>query len=195
MAQQLLAAGEEVALLAMLDTQLPKLPVLTANERARIHWDRIRRRGPVYVSEWAREKLRWGLARIAKPGAGGARMPSEFRSEEIGAAFRRALLRYELRPYTGVVTLFRPKLDVAHVFGPTRMTNARRTFVYEDNGWGEHAARVDVHEVPGDHDSMVLEPNVRVLAAKLRRCIQAVEPSAGHRREAVSEPCVKSVPT
>jgi thioesterase domain-containing protein len=28
-----------------------------------------------------------------------------------------------------------------------------------------------VIEVPGDHDSMVLEPNVRVLAAKLRAVI------------------------
>ncbi|HUR29090.1 MAG TPA: SDR family NAD(P)-dependent oxidoreductase, partial [Planctomycetota bacterium] len=195
MAQQLTAAGEEVALLAMLDTQLPQQPVLTANERARIHWDRIRRRGPIYVSEWAREKFRWGLAQIAKPGAGVARMPSEFRSEEIGAAFRRALVRYELRPYSGTVTLFRPKLDVAHVLGPTRMTNAQRDFVFQDNGWGAHAARVDVHEVPGDHDSMVLEPNVRVLAAKLRRCIQAVEPVAGHRRETVSAGAVESVRT
>jgi thioesterase domain-containing protein len=102
-------------------------------------------------------------------------MPSEFRSEEVGEAFRRALGRYELRPWPGVITLFRPKLDVAHVLGPGRMTNARREFVFHDNGWGPYVERVDVHEVPGDHDSMVLEPNVRVLAAKLRKCIQAIE--------------------
>jgi len=29
--------------------------------------------------------------------------------------------------------------------------------------------------VPGDHDSMVLEPNVRVLAARLRRIIDEAE--------------------
>jgi thioesterase domain-containing protein len=30
---------------------------------------------------------------------------------------------------------------------------------------------LSVHEVPGDHDSMVLEPNVRVMAAELARLI------------------------
>jgi hypothetical protein len=32
-----------------------------------------------------------------------------------------------------------------------------------------------VHEVPGDHDAMVLEPNVRVLAGQLRGCIEDAE--------------------
>jgi thioesterase domain-containing protein len=55
------------------------------------------------------------------------------------------------------------------------VTNAQREFLFHDNGWGAFVDRVDVHEVPGDHDSMVLEPNVRVLAAKLRKCIQEIE--------------------
>jgi thioesterase domain-containing protein len=76
------------------------------------------------------------------------------------------------------VTLFRPKLEVAHVLGAGRMTNARREFVFHDNGWGAYVDRLDVHEVPGDHDSMVLEPNVRVLATKLQKCIRAVEPGS-----------------
>jgi len=29
--------------------------------------------------------------------------------------------------------------------------------------------------VPGDHDSMVLEPNVRVLASTLREALQRIE--------------------
>jgi thioesterase domain-containing protein len=32
-----------------------------------------------------------------------------------------------------------------------------------------------VTEVPGDHDSMVLEPNVRVLAARMKEAIDAAE--------------------
>jgi len=32
--------------------------------------------------------------------------------------------------------------------------------------------------VPGDHDSMVLEPNVRVLAARLKAAILAAEATA-----------------
>jgi thioesterase domain-containing protein len=32
-----------------------------------------------------------------------------------------------------------------------------------------------VFEVPGNHDSMVLEPNVRVLASHIRTCITEAE--------------------
>jgi acyl transferase domain-containing protein/thioesterase domain-containing protein/acyl carrier protein len=183
MAQQLRAAGEEVALLAMLDTALPYSPVLSTSDRARILWQRVRRRGPTAVTEWARDKLRFEIARIRKRRRDETArpQPSEFRSEEIGAAFRRALERYTVRPFPGVVTLFRPKLEVAHVLGEGRMTNAQREFVFPDNGWGRYVARLDVYEVPGNHDSMVLEPNVRVLANKLQKCIRAVEPGARRR--------------
>jgi thioesterase domain-containing protein len=62
--------------------------------------------------------------------------------------------------------------------GRGRWLTAGRDFVYHDNGWGPHAPRVDVHEVPGDHDSMVLEPNVRALAARLKACIAEAEEAA-----------------
>ncbi|TAJ01879.1 MAG: polyketide synthase, partial [Planctomycetota bacterium] len=177
-ARQLLASGEEVALLALLDTAVPEPPQLRASERARIHWQRMLRRGPAYLAEWAREKLDYQRARARQRRADAhpVAMPSEFRSDEIGRAFRRALGRYRVRGYPGVLTLFRPPLEIAHVLGPRRRANAKRELVFPDNGWGAYARRVDVHEVPGDHDSMVLEPNVRVLAAKLRHCIAAVEP-------------------
>jgi thioesterase domain-containing protein len=42
---------------------------------------------------------------------------------------------------------------------------------------------LQVFEVPGDHDSMVLEPNVRVLAARMKRVLDAAE-RAQPRREA-----------
>ena len=38
-------------------------------------------------------------------------------------------------------------------------------FKYELENW-PFAPMIEVVEVPGDHDSMVLEPNVRVLAAR-----------------------------
>ncbi|MFN0241291.1 MAG: type I polyketide synthase [Planctomycetota bacterium] len=183
MALQLTSAGEQVAFLAMLDTALPSSPRLSAIDRARVNWDRIRQRGPAYVTEWARDKLRWEIAQLRKHYRSRAElMPSEFRSEEIGNAFRRALARYELRHYTGEITLFRPKIEVAHVLGIGRELNVRREFVHHENGWSPHCDRVRVNEVPGDHDSMVLEPNVRVLAAKLRKCIHAAESSIVHTR-------------
>jgi acyl transferase domain-containing protein/thioesterase domain-containing protein len=177
MARQLLAAGDEVSQLVMLDTYLPHRPVLTASDRARIHWDRLLARGPAYATEWLRDRLRWEIAKIRKAREHDAPLPSEFRSEAVGEAFRRAVGRYDLEPYAGRIMLFRPKLEIAHVLGPGRVTNAKRVFLYHDNGWGPYCAGVDVHEVPGDHDSMVLEPHVRVLAGRLRRCIESLEPT------------------
>jgi acyl transferase domain-containing protein len=177
MARQLEAVGEEVALLAMLDSSPPRSPTLTTQDRVRINWERMRRRGPAYVADWARDKLRWQLTQMHKrrQAAHEVAMSSDFRSEEVGAAFRRALARYDVQHHRGRVNLFRPKLEVAHVLGPDRMINSKREFVFHENGWGPFVDGVDVHEVPGTHDSMVLEPNVRVLAIKLRECIQAAE--------------------
>ena len=50
-----------------------------------------------------------------------------------------------------------------------------REYVYPDNLWTPFAPRLEVVEVPGDHDAMVLEPNVRVLAARMKAAIQAAE--------------------
>ena len=44
-----------------------------------------------------------------------------------------------------------------------------------DNDWGQFVADLSVLEVPGDHDSMVLEPNVRVLASHIRKAIEDAE--------------------
>ncbi len=48
------------------------------------------------------------------------------------------------------------------------MAREDRQIVMDDNGWSRYINDLDVFEVPGDHDSMVLEPNVRILANKLR---------------------------
>jgi hypothetical protein len=70
----------------------------------------------------------------------------------------------------GRVALFRPPLDRHWKVSGGRWVSAQREYVLDDNDWTEWAPAWQVFEVPGDHDSMVLEPNVRVLAARLRRC-------------------------
>ncbi len=50
-----------------------------------------------------------------------------------------------------------------------------KEYVLPDNDLTRHAPALQVVEVPGDHDSMVLEPNVRVLAAAMKAALAAAE--------------------
>ncbi|MGB5810992.1 MAG: hypothetical protein WBG86_10715 [Polyangiales bacterium] len=66
-------------------------------------------------------------------------------------------------------------MDRAYVLGEDRVLDSAKEWISEDNGWSPYCTEVEVHEMPGDHDSMVLEPNVRVMADQLRACIQRAE--------------------
>lgn len=178
MAQMLERAGEEVALLVMLDTPLPMpLPSLSVRDRLLIQKQRLEQKGPRYLAEWAVNRYRWELGKLRKrfeePRL--EQPPTTFHDEAIEQAFRRALARYRLVPWGGHLVLFRPPLDIAYDLGDGRYLDADREYVYPDNGWSSYVRSLDVYEVPGDHDSMVLEPNVRVLARKLRDVIEEAE--------------------
>jgi thioesterase domain-containing protein len=175
MCQQLKAAGEDVALLVFLDTPIARRPDLSRKDKAIIHWQGIRRRGIGYIVDWVKRRIRWERDKRHKQQEAAAR-PFEFRSAEIAKAFYDALAHYDTQPFDGRVVLFRPELDESHVLGPGRVVSHAREFVYHDNDWGRFVpGGVEVIEVPGDHDGMVLEPSVRVLAANLRRCIEEAE--------------------
>ena len=58
-----------------------------------------------------------------------------------------------------------------------RVSRAKE-YVFEDNDLTRFAPNLDIVEVPGDHTSMVLEPNVRVMAARLRAVIAKAEAEA-----------------
>jgi thioesterase domain-containing protein len=99
--------------------------------------------------------------------------PAEFRSGEIEAAFREALVHYAMKPYPGHVQLFRPPLDARHDLGGGRFANSKRERIDHQNFWAAWVSGgIDVHVVPGDHDSMVLEPSVRVLGARVRAVLE-----------------------
>lgn len=176
MARQLREAGEEVALLVLLDTPLPQGELLSTADKIEMHVQNLRRRGAGYLGDWAKSRLDWELRRWRRRGESPAEaQQGAFHSQVIEAAFYRAIARYRVRHHEGTITLFRPKLNPIHVFGPDRQINKDKRFIYHDNGWGRFCDHVDVYEVPGDHDGMVLEPNVRVLAARLRASILEAE--------------------
>lgn len=177
MARQLRKSGEDVSLLVMLDTPAALVPErLTLRDRILIQQQRLEKKGAGYVVEWAQSRLEWELGRLRRRFEEPEQLEAtEFHNDAIEAAFRRALDRYSIPSWEQRLVLFRPPLEKAFVLGPDKILNHDREYVWNDNGWSHYCEHVEVHEVPGDHDSMVLEPNVRVLARKLRAIIEAAE--------------------
>lgn len=171
-ARQLEAAGEQVPLLALLDTPLPMRPALSRADRLLIRMAELRAEGPAFLARWWREK------RAYKAALGGGNDPqdaAQFNNAAIEAAFRAALPAYDMQPRTGATVLYRPPLDLRWRVTGGRWVTSAREFAFHDNDLTRFAPALAVVEVPGDHDSMVLEPNVRVLASELRAAIEAAE--------------------
>jgi amino acid adenylation domain-containing protein len=181
MARQLHARGVPVALVALLDTQPPGASASTsplsngeatgrsggeddANLLAEIASDLN-----IRVSRKTLRRLEPGerLDYVVRQAAGQQgetdivrRMVSRYFA--VCKAQERALAAYYPAIYHGSVTLFRCK--------------ARRSPRRNDqlNGWERLAAGgVQVHVVPGSHQTMIAEPRVRILARKLQACIDA----------------------
>ena len=78
--------------------------------------------------------------------------------------FTMAAQRYRPKPYPGRVILFKAAEQNAQ-YGPDPKL-----------GWGEVAERgVEIHEVPGDHMSILDKPRVANLAEQLRACLQVAQ--------------------
>lgn len=185
MAQQLLAVGERVSHLIMLDTPVPGQPSLSMLDRVNIRLQDLRREGVGLFASWVSGKLAWRRSERERQNAlkmapGADRLNNEL----VEAAFYRALGSYKVNPYPGDVTLFRPNPQIEYHLSGGRKLVADRNFFLEDNGWGPYVGRLSVVVVPGDHDSMVLDPNVRVLSDHIRRLLAADDVNATHRSAA-----------
>ena len=177
MAQQLYAAGDEVAALIMLDTPLPVRPALTSRDKALIKLQEVQRKGPGYLAEWFGDRVRWELEKrkSAVPDGGAAPEQPQFHNEAIEQAFRNAVAHYSPKLWDGPLTLFRPPLDRHWQVSGGAWVSREREYVFDDNQWRNWAPGMTVNEVPGDHDSMVLEPNVRTLVRRMQAYLDAAE--------------------
>ncbi len=189
-AQQLEAAGEEVAIVVLLDTPLPVRRPLEGKDRALIQLAEFKRKGLGYISKWAIRRIKWELSKRRNTA-----IPSnedsgpQFHNIAIEAAFLQSVATYNLKPWSGNLVLFRPPLQGHWQVSNGHWVDSQRAYLFEDNDWGGHAPALSVYEVPGDHDSMVLEPNVRVLASKMRAEINAVRsPRSATQNPAKTEP-------
>lgn len=185
MARQLRAAGEEVSLLVMLDTPLPFQAPLGIQDRILMKLQDLRRHGFSFFGNWIRQRISWREEQSRKrEAAGNEATGAQFHNTRIEAAFRAALARYRLLAYDGSVLLLRPKLNIVYRLRGGRRLQEGRNEAIEDNGWTPYVAELEVQEVAGDHDSMVLEPFVRVLSSRMRSALAEADVGRAPLRDA-----------
>lgn len=177
MAKRLRREGEEVPIVVMLDTPLPQRPQITYRDRLMLQRLSLQRKGLRYVGEWAVNRVSWELDQIRERfhETDKSYSPGEYKYDTIQEAFLAAAARYQVGTYAGKVVLYRPALDRAYEVAPGRFINSSRELVLDDQGWSPYVAEVEVREVPGDHDHMVLEPEVRVLASLVRKKLADID--------------------
>ncbi|HEX4946468.1 MAG TPA: alpha/beta fold hydrolase, partial [Blastocatellia bacterium] len=178
MAQQLKANGEDVALLAMLDTYpLGWLSLYPPAEAARMeaeykrqrwqrHWSNLRQLNLADKVEYCRNKAQyksrkykytlWQFSQWLRRDASASLTDTLRQTEESNY---RAAKRYRPQVYPGQLTFFCADEEVG---------------VEEScKGWESLVAGgVEVIRVPGDHQTMIRAPHVQQLAKRLNECLQ-----------------------
>ena len=164
-AQQLRFQGEDIALLALFDATNPRQraalrgPALSSSRRIiRVHREALRQGGVRRVSAYVAAK--WALLLREQRWRGrsllrrwtGQRIDGDLWDQAMLDAYR----AYHPRPYSGRVALFTASIrDPEEPLDPAE-------------GWRPILAALEVHEIPGDHRTMFLEPYVEILAQALR---------------------------
>ncbi|MDF3414227.1 KR domain-containing protein [Sulfitobacter sp. M57] len=187
MAQQLRDAGHAVGVLAMFDTPLPVRPPLSKPDKALIKLAELKTKGPGYLVEWAQNRWAWEMRKRKGEAVSDVPAGAEFNNLKIQNAFLEAVGKYRTPDWDGPLTLFRPALDLHWPVTGGRFVSKEREYVFEDNDWRHYATHLEVIEVPGDHDSMMLAPNVTTLAQELREVIgRALEEGADDWQQATA---------
>lgn len=163
MAQRLRASGEEIVLVALFDTVLPRArPRPTLDERASAHLRRLRESPSRFVSHLVgHTRARLGLARHA---------PRVADDDHRYAVVMRATAAYEAiaTPYAGPVAIWRAQRE------GTRMSRTAK-----DLGWSRLVpADAPVHPVDAEHVTVLTAPNVPRIARELRAHLAPFDPPA-----------------
>jgi thioesterase domain-containing protein len=172
MARKLREQNKEVLLLAFIDSYSPMLPLRPLHRRAEIHLQRVRDQGPGYLLRMVENRFRyesWNVGRhIAR--RMGKVMPETYRYDNLADSWVVAEQRYRPIPCEGSAILFRAREETA-------LSLWTAVEVDEQHGWGRYLkGGVDVQICPGNHSTMCDEPNVRILAAKLREAMDKASP-------------------
>jgi amino acid adenylation domain-containing protein len=173
MARQLLDAGEQVAMLTLLDCYHPRIeaPVPTIPER--LH--NLRAEGLGYIWRKTKERMLrdWTnlscSLRIQYHQWRKHIIPYELRDFWLTQTLLQATRRYQPGNFQGTLWLLRAK-DIEPQLDP----------LSAHLGWLGHAINIRVIDVPGNHHTLAEEPNVVAVAAALRQCQQAATCTSGN---------------
>ena len=154
MARRLQAEGEEIGLVALLDTFVG----FESNGGLLAKFWTLASRDKLYHLN---RKARM-LGKKIKRTVAIARLPRALK--DVREACAEAARRYDAQPYSGKVTLFQAQ---------ERSLSSPKDPVAS---WKAIAlGGIEVHEVPGGHGSIVDDPQVKVLARELKDCLQRTQ--------------------
>jgi amino acid adenylation domain-containing protein len=157
-ARALRAAGEVIGTLVLLDSHLPADGIYKpAWRRAFVHARQIARGGPGLLSKRLRERSR----RLSAPAGPAAQHQKAGRLfDEAERACTRAFLTYRAEPYSGDVLLLRASKLLDHL---------QFTKELPMGGWpGVVTGRLTLETIPGDHASILKDPDAGAVAQRLR---------------------------
>jgi len=173
MAHQLLAAGKEVKMLAVFDTYAKQTdifdpPVKRTFNRVRLGFMKLfnsfalMAEDPKGIFKYKSELIRRRIIRAWWKITGNTENQKGFFAydNEIDEASAKAKRNYFQKPLEITVDLFRAK---------------KRTFYmddYEFMGWKKFALKgVNVHDIPGEHNTIFAPPNDKEFAVVLQKCL------------------------
>ena len=174
MARQLRKMGKEVKLLAMFDTNaqesestqkgLARLTRKLGRQLPKLAWfSRSLVQDPIATLQYQRGYVKRLFNSLLKKTGSHGHTPVQNHLDRLQRIMEKheiAFHTYSMQPYDGVVDLFKAK---------------RRVYYVDDLkflGWKKYALRgVRVHDVPGDHATMLLPPHDKTFARALQKAL------------------------
>jgi thioesterase domain-containing protein len=180
-AQQLIAAGEQVAYLCMLDSYTPKANTgLKEMDEAEVVKLILRDETKLSVRKLRKLPVE-ELYQLCSDHAAGFISPDHVkRGLKVVNGLIKAYKSYEPKPYGGRVTLFRPS---AYMSTTQKMVRAAVTFSSGVTlGWEKllHENQLNLIETSGEHYTMLMADNVKELAGKILQDISDATRSTLH---------------
>ena len=177
MARQLTALGEKVALLALFDSKIPNPSerriatdetalLLSFARDLGLQHKRLRNLpDDLFASQPDMQHQRlFELAKIAGILPANTELAQVLSLLQVFKRNVRAMCGYVPQEYAGQVKLFKAREETARDVSDHAL------------GWGEAAAgRLEIHNIPGTHYTIMREPHVKVLAEQLKDCLRQAD--------------------